>query len=158
MAWSLSIMNYRDRYFLFLYAAFVSGIYSQEVWVSWAEKLIKFSTYPKGWVIEMSYLRGEVNADPVKESLVREMNYSWGGMISLDKIIISFLHVKYFSSINDKDGFVNDVVGRGVFQDCTFREMVEIADTERVECLKFVELMNDDDFLRGNKWIYDQAE
>lgn len=145
-----------SQYYSYLYAAVVSDLLDTCAWVALAEKLIMLSSLPKQWVIDMSYLRSNERAD-LYASLVSEIGLQKFDEFQMDDTIISFLYIKHLSASNGKEKFMHEVASRGMFQDHTFSELKTISMNQYENCVRFINLIKETDFLKQNPWIYEQA-
>ncbi|MNS60042.1 hypothetical protein D3C72_930190 [compost metagenome] len=150
----------RDLYFACIYSGLNSRYLSESEWKNWADLLLELSLVPKKWVIELANF-SFYNENKLNEELFNEMhlNSTSNEMLfqCLHEMIFSFVYIKSFlNGGGDENEFLNALEEMGFSEGMSFNEIKKLAGKNLDVCLNFSNSMNDVDFLRKNKWIYEQ--
>lgn len=155
------MMQGREMFFACVYSGLSCRYLRDSEWEAWAELLLGLALMPKRWVVELASV-GSNACEKLNEALFDEMNLNTEPkenlFQSLHEMLYSFIYIKYFiNGAGDKQIFLNALEEMGFSDGQNFDDIMKLVNKNLDVCLYFISSMNDVDFLKRNRWIYEQS-
>lgn len=145
------------RYFQCIYAALEEDFFTHAQWTAWADDLIRVATLPQRWVIDLAAFDARHQPSKAREDLLAQMEAGTSDIYSdLRACQASFVYIQHLRTpASEQDASRDNIVEGGGVQHASWESFVEQATTHLVDCLFFLQTMNDENFLRANPWLYE---